>query len=410
MAKKKRRKKKDSQKNDLSIYVDDLFGAYDQSDREFSKLESIDFGFRQNSSPESINNELDKSSDQIDTKTTEQISSQENTNQESTHHNEGEKGATPSTSQEPNTPLDNGQQKPQEYTKQGESSSQESDSTPDNQPSDDKLKDKSPQQKQEQDTKQPNSHKQQSAEKDTTSEERELSPEETKTKVLQRTDEDIKRRAELRKNLDEQKAYLKKKREQFNAVQNKINKTSEKISEMEGENPNLSAAYDKNSKKISAAIEEYRKELATAAEKTRIGGTNKLNLHDSNYNEEIAKRAFKDEILAAEKTKELIDGKIEAVSHYLNKEKLVKLNKIQENLAKEISPLINKSGDFSARGAIRAKHMADITAKSGGWKGKAKIFGGIAAGALALTGVASLMMSGGRQENSNLYNPYQAMY
>lgn len=266
-----------------------------------------------------------------------------------------------------------------------------------------------PQQKQKQDTKQPNTNEQQSVEVDTTSEERELSPEETKTKVLQRTEDDIKRRSELRKNLDEQREYLRKKREHFNAVQNKINETSSKISDAEKKNPNLSAAYDKNSKKISAAIEEYRKELSTAAENTRIGGTNKLDLRGSNYNEEIAKRAFKDEILAAGKegpTKE----QATAVSHYLNKERLVGLNKIQENLAKEISPLINESGGFSARGAIRAKHRADIAAKSGGWKGKAAIFGGIAAGALALTGVASLMMSGGRQENSNLYNPYQAMY
>lgn len=266
-----------------------------------------------------------------------------------------------------------------------------------------------PQQKQKQGTKQPNTNEQQSVEVDTTSEERELSPEETKTKVLQRTEDDIKRRSELRKNLDEQREYLRKKREHFNAVQNKINETSSKISDAEKKNPNLSAAYDKNSKKISAAIEEYRKELSTAAENTRIGGTNKLDLRGSNYNEEIAKRAFKDEILAAGKegpTK----GQATAVSHYLNKERLVRLNKIQENLAKEISPLINESGGFSARGAIRAKHRADIAAKSGGWKGKAAIFGGIAAGALALTGVASLMMSGGRQENSNLYNPYQAMY
>ena len=45
-----------------------------------------------------------------------------------------------------------------------------------------------------------------------------------------------------------------------------------------------------------------------------------------------------------------------------------------------------------------------------GWKGKAAIFGGVALGALSLVGVASMVMSGGRQQNSNLYNPYQAMY
>ena len=49
-------------------------------------------------------------------------------------------------------------------------------------------------------------------------------------------------------------------------------------------------------------------------------------------------------------------------------------------------------------------------AGSSGWGKKAAIFGGVALGALALVGVASMVMSGGRQQNSNLYNPYQAMY
>lgn len=50
-------------------------------------------------------------------------------------------------------------------------------------------------------------------------------------------------------------------------------------------------------------------------------------------------------------------------------------------------------------------------AKSGmSLKGKAAIFGGVAAAALSCVGIASLMMSGGQQSNSNLYNPYQAMY
>ena len=55
--------------------------------------------------------------------------------------------------------------------------------------------------------------------------------------------------------------------------------------------------------------------------------------------------------------------------------------------------------------------VEDVKPKGGlGWKGKAAIFGGVALGALALVGVASMVMSGGRQQNSNLYNPYQAMY
>ena len=66
------------------------------------------------------------------------------------------------------------------------------------------------------------------------------------------------------------------------------------------------------------------------------------------------------------------------------------------------SPVIDKDGNFSYKKAVESSKM--------GWKGKAAIFGGVALGALALVGVASMVMSGGRQQNSNLYNPYQAMY
>ena len=82
--------------------------------------------------------------------------------------------------------------------------------------------------------------------------------------------------------------------------------------------------------------------------------------------------------------------------------KLENLKKIKENLGSKIEGMMDKEGNFSYKKAVESSKM--------GWKGKAAIFGGVALGALSLVGVASMVMSGGRQQNSNLYNPYQAMY
>lgn len=79
-----------------------------------------------------------------------------------------------------------------------------------------------------------------------------------------------------------------------------------------------------------------------------------------------------------------------------------RLKKIQNSLGEKIEGMIDKDGNFSYKKAVESSKM--------GWKGKAAIFGGVALGALSLVGVASMVMSGGRQQNSNLYNPYQAMY
>ena len=91
------------------------------------------------------------------------------------------------------------------------------------------------------------------------------------------------------------------------------------------------------------------------------------------------------------------------ISYYESNKKLEKLKKIKENLGSKIEGMMDKEGNFSYKKAVESS-------KAMGWKGKAAIFGGVALGALSLVGVASMVMSGGRQQNSNLYNPYQAMY
>lgn len=71
---------------------------------------------------------------------------------------------------------------------------------------------------------------------------------------------------------------------------------------------------------------------------------------------------------------------------------------------------IAKEKDFKALVNRKASSSGVEKVTSNSLSGKAKIFGGIAAAALATVGIGSMMMSGGRQSNSNLYNPYQAMY
>lgn len=95
--------------------------------------------------------------------------------------------------------------------------------------------------------------------------------------------------------------------------------------------------------------------------------------------------------------------KMGLIDYYESNKKLEKLKKIKENLGSKIEGMMDKEGNFSYKKAVESS-------KAMGWKGKAAIFGGVALGALALVGVASMVMSGGRQQNSNLYNPYQAMY
>ncbi len=104
----------------------------------------------------------------------------------------------------------------------------------------------------------------------------------------------------------------------------------------------------------------------------------------------------------------------------LSKNEMSKLKTITEKqgelqkLAKEKARLTRHLKNYNDHGRFTRStgvigEAAEKAAESG-WKGKAAIFGGVAAAALATVGIGSLMMSGGRQSNSNLYNPYQAMY
>lgn len=152
---------------------------------------------------------------------------------------------------------------------------------------------------------------------------------------------------------------------------------------------------DESIGKMKAAFEEAKSEHNQSILEAKRAGRSAPLLNDAKVNSQIAQKVFG----KAE------DAELAAVDYMRKKNNAEGIIARAENrnniLSKYIDSAQEKGENKIARGA-----------KAGGlgWKGKAAIFGGVALGALALVGVASMVMSGGRQQNSNLYNPYQAMY
>lgn len=152
---------------------------------------------------------------------------------------------------------------------------------------------------------------------------------------------------------------------------------------------------DESMGKMKAAFEEAKSEHNQSILEAKRTGRSAPLFNDAKVNSQIAQKVFG----KAE------DAELAAVDYMRKKNNAEGIIARAENrnsvLSKYIDPALEKSENKIARGA-----------KAGGlgWKGKAAIFGGVALGALSLVGVASMVMSGGRQQNSNLYNPYQAMY
>ena len=162
--------------------------------------------------------------------------------------------------------------------------------------------------------------------------------------------------------------------------------------------------------KIEDAKKEYSRIMKEQNKDKLISGEKPQKtkfLNDEERDKYIAKKVSERNNYIAEKvfggTEYNNATKMGLIDYYENNKKLEKFKKIKENLGSKIEGMMDKEGNFSYKKAVESS-------KAMGWKGKAAIFGGVALGALSLVGVASMVMSGGRQQNSNLYNPYQAMY
>ena len=148
------------------------------------------------------------------------------------------------------------------------------------------------------------------------------------------------------------------------------------------------------------------KTIYKEAIKQGIFSSNEKKLILQFYHADIAHRAFGDDISKGKMT-------VSDALNYAVSAESARTQKIMKNAKETIGQridAISDKGKFNPEKALKAKTSGALSAKSGGWKGTAAKIGAAVVGVLALTGVASFMMSGGRQENSNLYNPYQAMY
>lgn len=155
---------------------------------------------------------------------------------------------------------------------------------------------------------------------------------------------------------------------------------------------------DESMGKMKAAFEQAKSEHSQSILESRRDGRSVPKFDEGTVNSQIAQKVFG----KAEETE------LAAVDYMRKKTSAEGLIARAENrnniLGKYIDSAQEKGENKIARGA-------KASVKGGlGWKGKAAIFGGVALGALSLVGVANMAMSGGRQSNSNLYNPYQAMY
>lgn len=214
-----------------------------------------------------------------------------------------------------------------------------------------------------------------------------------------------------------------------------------------------SSKYDVSTPEGTKALQEAKAKHQELVDKHAQGfkdqiKTNKENLLKADLDKyrEKAKDAFQEQIIEArrrgekfEVTDDMIDYKMQSMMakdynvsvadarrgiDILNlktqEQKLEKLKDIvgsrldsydtSEKDVKGSNGKITKEKDFKALASRKAGSSGVEKAISNSLSGKAKIFGGVAAAALATVGIGSMMMSGGRQSNSNLYNPYQAMY
>ena len=185
--------------------------------------------------------------------------------------------------------------------------------------------------------------------------------------------------------------YYKQNRDRIQAIDEHLNNARASFSEQDQKE----LLSDKNIKNINKALNEAKSEYDSAVLDAKRAGTKVPEYDSENINKQVAQKVFGNTDIESINAVQYADLKTTGDNL---KARFQRRNDI---IGRAIDPALERNENKIARGP---------RAGSSGWKGKAAIFGGVALGALALVGVASMVMSGGRQQNSNLYNPYQAMY
>lgn len=185
--------------------------------------------------------------------------------------------------------------------------------------------------------------------------------------------------------------YYKQNRDRIQAIDEHLNNARASFSEQEQKE----LLSDKNIKNINKALNEAKAEYDSAVLDAKRAGTKVPEYNSENINKQVAQKVFGNTDIESINAVQYADLKNAGDNL---KARFQRRNDI---IGRAIDPALKRNENKIARGP---------RAGSSGWGKKAAIFGGIALGALSLVGVASMVMSGGRQQNSNLYNPYQAMY
>ena len=193
------------------------------------------------------------------------------------------------------------------------------------------------------------------------------------------------------KRFNRAREYYKQNRDRIQAIDEHLNNARAAFSEQDQKE----LLSDKNIKNINKALNEAKAEYDSAVLDAKRAGTKVPEYNSENINKQVAQKVFGNTNIESINAVQYADLKTTGDNL---KARFQRRNDI---IGRAIDPALKRNENKIARGP---------RAGSSGWKGKAAIFGGVALGALALVGVASMVMSGGRQQNSNLYNPYQAMY
>ena len=193
------------------------------------------------------------------------------------------------------------------------------------------------------------------------------------------------------KRFNRAREYYKQNRDRIQAIDEHLNNARAAFSEQDQKE----LLSDKNIKNINKALNEAKAEYDSAVLDAKRAGTKVPEYNSENINKQVAQKVFGNTDIESINAVQYADLKTTGDNL---KARFKRRNDI---IGRAIDPALERNENKIARGP---------RAGSSGWKGKAAIFGGVALGALALVGVASMVMSGGRQQNSNLYNPYQAMY
>ena len=193
------------------------------------------------------------------------------------------------------------------------------------------------------------------------------------------------------KRFNRAREYYKQNMDRIQAIDEHLNNARAAFSEKDQKE----LLSDKNIKNINKALNEAKAEYNSAVLDAKRAGTKIPEYDSTNINERVAQKVFGNNNIESINAVQYADLKTTGDNL---KARFQRRNDI---IGRAIDPALERNENKIARGP---------KAGSSGWGKKAAIFGGVALGALALVGVASMVMSGGRQQNSNLYNPYQAMY